>query len=259
MANDTVGRTFLVAFLVCFVCSLLVSGTTAGLRAKKERDALVRHYGDVLAVTGLMNSTDDVYEFWQAHVDPRLVELATGSYSDAFDPEAFNQERAARDPSLNRTIPADLDSAGLRTRSRFAPVYLIRQEGEVRQVVLPVHGKGLWSTMYGYIALQPDLRTVAGFGFHEHGETPGLGGEVDNPQWLAQWPGKVVFDDKGEVRIEVLRGQVDEDSAKARYQVDGISGATMTTRGVTNLLRYWLGPDGFGPYLERLRQEGFNG
>jgi len=258
MANDTVGRTFLVAFLVCFVCSLLVSGTTAGLRAKKERDALVRHYRDVLAVTGLLGPTDDVYEFWKDNVVPRLVELETGSYSDAFDPEAFNQQRAAGDPSLNRSIPSDLDIAGLRTRSRFAPVYLIRQEGEVRQVILPVHGKGLWSTLYGYIALKPDLSTINGFGFYDHAETPGLGGEVDNPNWLAQWPGKQVFDEEGRVRIEVLRGQVDSDSPQAQHQVDGLSGATITARGVSNLLRYWLGADGFGPYLERLRQEGFN-
>lgn len=259
MANDSVGRTFLVAFLVCFVCSLLVSGTAAGLRAKKERDALVIHYRNVLAVTGLLPAGGDVYDFWRNNVEARLVELETGRYSDAFDPETFNPQRAANDPALSRAIPSDLDLAGLRSRARFAPVYLIRQGGEVRQLVLPVHGRGLWSTLHGYIALEPDLSTIAGFGFFDHAETPGLGGEIDNPRWLAHWPGKQAFDEDGRVRIEVARGQVDSASPQARFQVDGLSGATLTARGVTNLLRYWLGEDGFGPYLERLRREGFHG
>jgi Na+-transporting NADH:ubiquinone oxidoreductase subunit C len=172
--------------------------------------------------------------------------------------EEFDQYQAASDSELGRSIPSDKDLADIKRRARYAPVYLIRDGERFTQVVLPVHGKGLWSTLYGYIALESDLRTVAGFGFYEHGETPGLGGEVDNPQWLAKWEGKKVADEEGVPRIEVIKGNVDPDSPRARYQVDGLSGATMTSRGVTNLLRYWLGEDGFGPYLERMREEGLH-
>ena len=259
MANESVGRTFLVAFLVCFVCSLLVSGTAAGLRAKKERDALLAQYRNVLAVANLMDREADVAALWQERITPRLVELATGDYSDAVDPVAYDQRRAASDPQKNRIIPAEQDLADIKTRARFAPVYLVREDGEIGQVVLPVHGKGLWSTLYGYIALAPDLKTVTGFGFYEHGETPGLGGEVDNPRWKSQWVGKQVLDAEGNPRIEVIKGRVDPAAPAARFQVDGLSGATMTSRGVTNLLRYWLGADGFGPYLERMREEGLHG
>lgn len=259
MARDSLGRTFLVAFLVCFVCSLLVSGTAAALRAKKERDALLAKHRNVLGVAGLLVANADIAQLWQQWIEPRLVELETGSYSTAADPETFDQRKAAVDPELNRSIPADQDLADLRTRSRFAPVYLVRKEGRIRQLVLPVHGKGLWSTLYGYIALAPDLTTVTGFGFFEHGETPGLGGEVDNPRWLAQWAGKQVVDETGRPRLEVVRGSVDPAGTNARFQVDGLSGATMTSRGVTNLLHYWLGEDGFGPFLARAREEGLDG
>ncbi len=258
MAAESTGRTFLVAFLVCFVCSLLVSGSAIGLRAIQEREVLTIHYRNVLSVTGLLEPGVDVVELWHAVVDPRLVDLDTGAYTDAFDPATFDPRRAAADPALARPIPSDVDRAGIRTRARVAPVYFIRDAGEVIQVVLPVHGRGLWSTLYGYISLESDLVTIAGFGFYEHAETPGLGGEIDNRAWLAQWPGKEAFDPEGQPRIEVIRGRVDAASPQARFQVDGISGATVTARGVTNLLHYWLGEDAFGPFLARLRTEGFN-
>ena len=135
-------------------------------------------------------------------------------------------------------------------------VYLIEKESEIQKIILPVHGKGLWSTMYGFLALQPDLRTVTGFSFYEHGETPGLGGEVDNPTWKAMWPGKQVFDENGDIAVEVAKGRVNPNDADAIYQVDGLAGASITARGVTNLLHFWLGNAGFGPYLEKLKSEG---
>lgn len=258
MANDSVARTFLVAFLVCFVCSLLVSATAAGLQAKKERDAQLSQYRDVLAVAGLMTKDAEVAALWDEKIEPRMVKLADGSYTDKVEFESFDQYRAASDPELGREIPSDKDLADIKRRSRFAPIYQVREGDRITQVVLPVHGQGLWSTLYGYIALEPDLRTIAGFGFYEHGETPGLGGEVDNPKWQAQWEGKKALDEEGNPRIEVAKGSVDRDDPNARYQVDGLSGATATSRGVTNLLRYWLGEDGFGPYLERMREEDLN-
>ncbi|KIH76142.1 Na+-transporting NADH:ubiquinone oxidoreductase subunit C [Geoalkalibacter ferrihydriticus] len=259
MAKDSVGRTFLVAFLVCFVCSLMVSATAAGLRAKQERDALGIMYKNVLGALDLPARGEDVFEVWNARVEARLVDLESGEYSDAFDAETFDQERAARDPQLRYTIPSDKDLAGLRTRSRLAPVFLVREEGEVRYLVLPVRGQGLWATIYGYLALESDLTTVAGLTIYDHGETPGLGGEIERPRWLNNWPGTQAFDEDGNPLLEVVRGRVDPASPQAQFQVDGVSGATATMRSMTNLVRYWLGEDGFGPYLERLRAEGFNG
>jgi len=102
------------------------------------------------------------------------------------------------------------------------------------------------------LALAPDMNTVKSFSFYQHGETPGLGGEVDNPAWKALWPGKKIYDD-GEPKIQVIKGHVEPDTPGAKYKVDGLSGATLTGNGVTNLLHYWLGHNGYQPLLTRLK------
>ena len=109
----------------------------------------------------------------------------------------------------------------------------------------------LWSTLYGFLALDARTFEIQGITFYQHGETPGLGGEIDNPKWKALWPGKRAFDENMNPVIEVVKGQ-----ASADNEVDGLSGATMTSRGVTNLLRFWLGENGYGPYLKWFRTAG---
>jgi Na+-transporting NADH:ubiquinone oxidoreductase subunit C len=101
------------------------------------------------------------------------------------------------------------------------------------------------------LALEADLTTVAALTILEQGETAGLGARIEEPEWQAQWQGKQVANEEGETVIAVVRGK-----AANAYEVDGISGASRTGNGVTNMLRYWLGDHGFGPFLERLKQEG---
>ncbi|MOA31350.1 Na(+)-translocating NADH-quinone reductase subunit C [compost metagenome] len=115
-----------------------------------------------------------------------------------------------------------------------------------------MRGYGLWSTLYGFLALKGDLNTVVGLGFYQHGETPGLGGEVDNPKWKALWNGKSLFDEQGQLAIQIIKGSVDAQSPNASHQVDGLAGATLTSKGVHNLLHFWLGENGFGPFLAKL-------
>ena len=138
-------------------------------------------------------------------------------------------------------------------QERYTTVYMVEKDGEVEILILPVRGYGLWSTLHGFIAVKGDLNTVVGMGFYQHGETPGLGGEVDNPKWTGQWPGKTLFDENGELAVEVVKGGVDPQSPKAVHQVDGLAGATLTGNGVDNLLKFWLGQNGFGPFIANLR------
>jgi Na+-transporting NADH:ubiquinone oxidoreductase subunit C len=133
--------------------------------------------------------------------------------------------------------------------------YFVKTQGQIEKLIIPVYGKKLWSTLYGYLALHKDLKTIADIAFYQHGETPGLGGEVDNPKWKQLWKGKLAFDDNGKVAIHVLRGSADPESIKARYQIDGLAGATLTSRGVDKLINYWLGENGYGPFLARLQKE----
>ena len=255
MSRDSTRRVLSVAFLLCLVCSILVSTAAVLLSGQQERNKLEEKRKNILQAAGMYREGVSVDEQY-ALIEPRVVDLQSGWFSDRFDPAAFDSRAAARDPETRRQIPAQLDLADIKVRSRFKDVYLVLDNNQLQQLILPVHGKGLWSTMYGFISLDNDLNTVKGFAFYEHGETPGLGGEIDNPAWKQQWQGKKIYGDNGAVRISVLKGRVDRNAPGAVYQADGLAGATLTARGVDHLLKYWMGEDGYQPFLERLKQQG---
>jgi Na+-transporting NADH:ubiquinone oxidoreductase subunit C len=182
-----------------------------------------------------------------------VVDLRTGKFTDAIDPANYDQRSASKDPATSRKLSAEEDIANIKRRADYAEVYLVNDAaGDLEKIILPVHGYGLWSTLYGFLALESDLNTVAGLGFAEHGETPGLGGEVDNPNWKAKWPGKKVYRD-GEVELGLIKGSVDPASPDSAWQVDGLSGATLTSKGVTNLVQFWLGEEGYQPFINNLK------
>lgn len=255
MSRDSTAKVLTVAFVLCVICSILVSAAAVGLSSRQERNKVEEKRKNILQAAGIYQEGVPVEDQF-SNIKPRIVDLQTGEFSDAFDAATFDSRRVARDPATSYRIPAALDLADIKTRSRYKDVYLLMVDDRLQQLILPVHGKGLWSTMYGFVSLGDDLSTVNGFAFYEHGETPGLGGEVDNPAWKSQWPGKKIYDDTGNTRIEVLKGPVDKSSENAIYQVDGLAGATLTSRGVSNLLKYWMGDNGYKLFLERLKREG---
>jgi Na+-transporting NADH:ubiquinone oxidoreductase subunit C len=261
VAKDTVGGTFTVALVICLVCSVLVSVAAVFLKPAQESNKTLDKKRNILMAAGLLRPDDSptsarIEELYQ-NIRPQVVDLSTGQYAQGIDAATYDQRKAAADPQTSVAIPSEKDLAGIKKRARYASVYLVEQKGKIRKVILPIHGKGLWSTLYGFLALDAkDLNTIRGLVYYEHAETPGLGGEVDNPNWKALWDGKLAFDGAGEVRIEVIKGRVDPGRPEAKYQVDGLSGATITSRGVANMLNYWLGQDGFGPFLARLKQQG---
>ncbi len=256
MQRDSIANTFTVAICLCVVCSVMVSTAAVVLRPAQERNKLVERKRNILQAAGLYKPDKPLDELFK-HVETRIVDLDTGEFVDAsvVDPQTYNQRSAARDLARSEPIAEDQDIAGIGRHEKYSFVYLVQQEGKVSQIVLPVYGKGLWSTLYGFLALDADLNTIDGITFYEHGETPGLGGEIDNPEWKKKWIGKKAFDDKQNIRIHVVRGEVDQSQPEAKYQVDGLAGATITSRGVSHLVEFWLGPEGFGPFLKKLHPD----
>jgi Na+-transporting NADH:ubiquinone oxidoreductase subunit C len=255
-STESPGRTLLVAFLVCALCSLLVSTTAVLLaprqRANREREREAKLMEIVARQPGLADLLEGLEG---VSLEARVVELATGDFADHLDAASFDARRDANDPLLGVALDPERDPARLGRRARHAVVYVVQAGGRTQLVILPVHGGGYASTLYGYLALLGDTNTVAGLSFYEHGETPGLGAEIEDPDWLASWSGKRVRDGAGAMRLGVALDEVDPDSPSAPYEVDGMTGATRTLAGVTKLLRYWLGEDGFGPFLERIRRQ----
>ena len=250
-SNDSTAKTLIVAFSLSIVCAIFVSTAAVVLKPVQEVNKALDRKRSILAAAGMLQEGKSVEEQF-AQVTTRVVDLRTGKFTDEVDPDSFDQRKAAKDPSQSEALAADEDLAKISRREHYSLVYVVEgPQGELEKIILPIHGYGLWSTLYGYIALESDANTVAGLGFSEHAETPGLGGEVDNPRWKAHWPGKQVYRD-GEVAIGLVKGAVDSSSPNAPWQVDGLAGATLTARGVTNLVQFWLGENGFEPFLNNL-------
>ncbi len=256
MRRDSVGGTILVATVLCVVCSVIVSGTAVGLRDRQERNVELDRQQNVLAAAGLLEVGDTPQEISSKFekVKMYIVNLETGQVAsdEELDKATFNQADSRTDSELSRAIPSGT-LPGYSRVEKYSEVYLVEAEdGSLQQVVLPIYGKGLWSTMEGFIAIESDLQTAKGLTFYSHGETPGLGGEVDNPRWKAQWPGTQLLDEQGEVLVQVRKaGTVNNEET----QIDGLSGSTITTNGVNAFVRFWLGEHGFGPFLDNLRNQ----
>jgi Na+-transporting NADH:ubiquinone oxidoreductase subunit C len=254
--KDSVIKTFVVAGALSIVCAIAVSTAAVKLRPIQTKNQSLDRKKNILAAANLLSADKSVDEIFAEKIKPRLVEIDSGEYSDRFDPLKYDQRKAASDPKLSQKIPPEQDIAKIKRQAKLSTVYEVYEGGELTKVILPIHGKGLWSTLYGFIALKANTDDIVGLGFYEHGETPGLGGEVDNPNWKEQWQGKEVYDEQGDLAITVLKGKVNPSDPDAVHKIDGLSGSTLTTNGVRNLVRFWLGPQGFGPYLENLRQRG---
>ncbi|HDZ57560.1 MAG TPA: Na(+)-translocating NADH-quinone reductase subunit C [Pseudomonas xinjiangensis] len=250
--KESVSRTIIVALMVCLVCSVVVSVAAVALKPIQVTNQIIDKQRNILLIAGLLEEGPSIGEQFEK-ITPRLVDLRTGEYSDARDPLTYDQQLAAKNPEMSARLTSEEDIASIRRREHYATVYLVENEEGIETVILPIHGYGLWSTLYGFIALEGDLNTIVGLGFYQHGETPGLGGEVDNPNWRELWQGNLVYDDEGEVAVELVKGTVDPRNPDAQYQVDGLAGATLTSRGVENLVRFWMGESGFRSYLQNLR------
>jgi len=241
--RDSISNTLIVAIGLSLVCSIIVSSAAIVLKPVQERNEELFRQQIILDVAGLMEPGADINQLFES-IEPRMVDLETGDYADEADPE------------LTIDIPDALDVAGIGQRPKYAPVYLVKDGDNIEQIILPVYGKGLWSTMLGYLSMAPDGNTIKGLRFYAHAETPGLGDQIDKEAWRSLWVGKEVYGDGDEPQIRVVRGLVPAGAPNTEHLIDGMSGATLTGNGVSDLVRYWTGPHGFGPYLKNFREAG---
>lgn len=259
-SKDSIKSTLFVAFFLCVVCSIVVSGTAVVLKPRQDANRVLDRNKNILSAAGLfdaaVNTDADVDALFEQFTT-RLVDLEKGTtLSDAeieslgIDIANYDQRLVLNDPTLSEAISPDMDRANVKRRALYQTIYLVENETGLETVVLPISGYGLWGILYGYIALEGDANTVKGLAYYELKETPGLGAEVRNPRWMALWPGKKVYADDGEVGLSVVKG-----AGSGEYEIDGLSGATLTSRGVDDMIQYWLGEQGFGPVLKTLANQ----
>ena len=212
VSRDSIGNTLFVAIGVSLVCSVLVASAAIVLKPKQLLNEEQYRQRIILDVAGLYEPDADIAALYSS-IEETTTELASGE---------------------------------------TAPVYLVRNGGQLEQVILPIEGAGLWATMYGFLAVENDGNTVRGLRFYAHGETPGLGDQVDKAAWREQWKGKKLYGPDGLPRIEIVKGPAPQNS---EYEIDGLAGATLTGRGVSTFLRHWIGDEGYGPYLKSLSKQ----
>ena len=263
--KDSIGNIIMIAVLVCLGCSIVVSGAAVGLKSVRADNKALDRSKNVLLAAGLSANEiatrqqiqDRFAEFEPVVMDlldKRMLTAEEARKEKGIDVVSFDQRSTVKDPMWSTELSVSEDVAMIKRREHFALAYLLRSEGRIEKFVLPIHGYGLWSTMYGFIALEGDGNTVAGITFYEDGETAGLGAEINNPAWKGIWPGKEIYGADGTVALKVAKGAVDPSAKGAQYQVDGLSGATLTSRGVENMVAYWMGNAGYGPILKNMSE-----
>lgn len=260
MSKESTGKTLVVATVLSVVCSMALAAAVTLLKPIQDQNRSLEKQRKILAAAAVLpegegSPTEVRAQF--GHFQRYLVNLSTGEFKEIKLDDPFDQRKAFKEADKSIALSPEQDIAALRRRANEADIYVLRDaSGKVEKMVLPISGYGLWSTLYGYIVLKNDANTVIGITFTEHAETPGLGGEVDNPKWKALWTDKHVYNAEGQAKLGLIKGNVDNSKPDADHHVDGLSGATLTSNGVTNLVQFWMGDMGFKKFLSKVRTEG---
>ncbi|MDE0936745.1 MAG: Na(+)-translocating NADH-quinone reductase subunit C [Mariniblastus sp.] len=270
--KDSLPNTFLVATVLCLLCAFVVSAASVTLRPLQLANAQKDRRSNILQVSGFtpeeIEQDGGVKKVFESRFEVRIVDLDTGNDAQAecqaaMDKakdrvvnlsEEYDQLWASKtnpNKGLSEKLEKKADVCGIKSREKFSEVFIMNSEdGKPELYVFPVRGNGLWSLMQGYLAVKPDFQTVVGLTFYQQAETPGLGGEVQNPDWKALWTDKKIYED-GVVKLAVIKGNKPGND----YGVDALSGATITSNGVTNMIDFWMGDKGFGPYIKQMQNQ----
>lgn len=254
--NESLGKTLFVVIALCLVCAIIVAGSAVGLKPLQQKNAALDMQRNVLDAAGLLTPETDVISLFEERVETRLFNLDTLEEVESVDgknPTEYDPIASAKKAGLGTKLDKQVDVAGIGSREDVAKVYFINDaQGELETVVVYIRGYGLWGTMYGFMAVAPDMNTVKGINYYEHTETPGLGGEIQNPNWAASWQGKEIYDD-GSVALNVTKNVTDQ-----AHDVDALSGATLTSNGVENTMQFWFSDKAYGPLFEKIRKGELN-
>lgn len=247
--KDSVGGTITVVVLLSLICSLFVAGAAVMLKPAQIVQKQLDKQKNILIAAGLMQEKTDIQAVYQQFIEPKIVDLATGDYVDM---PGFDARLAEKDPAQRVEIAPEDDKGGIKLRAKYAEVFLVKNaEGKVNQVIVPMHSRGLWSTIYAFVAVDKDGNTVNGLTYYDQAETAGLGGEIANPLWQRQFQGKQIYDAQNNVAITVRKGGSNDKA----HGIDGLSGATITSNAVDNSLKYWFSEQGFSKYLAKFKAE----
>ena len=250
LPNESRTKTVIVAFLVSAVCAVLVSSATVVLRPIQTANRAAEEQARIGDLVRGIPGMSALLEESGGTLSTVVIDLERGRAAQDITAETL--DAALTDQANWTVLDAGADLAGLGQRPNYAQIFLLRQGEDISLVLLPVAGQGYGGRIDAILAVNGDMNTIAGIAITQHSETPGLGGRIEDRSWQQSFPGTTISDDSGAVRFSVARGDATTD-----YEVDGITGATRTGRGVTGMMRFWLGPNGYGPLLGAIQRGEF--
>jgi Na+-transporting NADH:ubiquinone oxidoreductase subunit C len=261
-SKESFGKTLIFVFIICLVCAALVSISAVSLKPLQQANKLLDKQTKILEASNLLNvalnpetikvagsEAKSIVDTYNKFVVAKMIDLDSGAIIEG-DVNAFDERSDSR--NVAKSIKPKNDIAGINRRANRAVIYLVNNaQGQLDTVVLPIIGSGLWDLMYGFVGMNADLNTVKSVVYSaDFKETPGLGAEVLNPRWKALWPGKQIYNNAGEVKIKLVKGGAKQGDV---HGVDALSGATLTSNGVTRTLHFWFGEEGYGPFITKFR------
>lgn len=226
---------------MCVFSALILSGMFYATKPAADKNEVVFNKRAILSAV-------------KEHLSKPLDEMSDQEVLDVFNDQVEQVSLNTQGEVLTDVQADKIDMAKERKKpesERRLPLFIFNSQDGEKFYILSVRGNGLWDEIWGNIALESDLNTVAGASFDHKGETPGLGAEIkDNPAFSVQFVNKKIYDNEGNlVAVTVKKGGVQD----IEHQVDAISGATITSNGVTEMLQRGL--NYYEPYLEKLRAE----
>lgn len=227
---------FIFAASVTITCSLLLASAANLLKSRQQENIQLDMRKNILASAGFMTdgqelTRQEILKLYDENIKSKVLDLQ----GEEVPNRQADQVNPKKEPDL-------------------LPLYYSQQDGQITSYIMPISGKGLWSTIYGYLALEPDAITVMGITFYKHGETPGLGGEIEKDWFKNNFIGKKILDPEGNlVSVSVIKGKVAEmiPEKEAYHYVDGISGSTLTGKGLTQFLKADL--EQYEPFFKKVR------
>ncbi len=247
--KDSTGYILTVATLMSLVGAAVVSIAAVGLKPIQDANAAAEKKKNILVAAGVYKEGVNIDTAFDKNIKTAAIDLATGQPTSEIDVKTFNAVKAAKDPKMGHSLKDDPAKIGY--IAKYAVIYQIKKGDEVQRVILPIRGYGLWGTMYGFLAMSGNGKTIEGITFYDQKETPGLGAEILNPSWQAKWVGKTPYNNQGNPNIQLVKS-MSNDPQVVNHQIDSLAGATLTSRGVQKMINFWLGKQGYGPYLKKL-------
>jgi len=227
---------FVFSSIMVVVVAAILSIAAMTLQPFQKKNVEINKKENILASINIESTAENAVELYDKYIVESYVVGHTGEVKEGVDAFEVDMKKEMAKPLEERNLP----------------VFISLNDNEERQYILPVYGKGLWGPVWGYVSLQGNLSTIYGTNFSHEGETPGLGAEIATEDFQNQFIGKEIFNEKGEfVSVRVKKGGTAKPDSK--YEVDGISGGTITSKGVDEMLNDCL--KSYIPYFENIKNQ----